>query len=203
MADETGTRSYHSPLRERQAAATRRAILEAAAELILSDGLTDFSMREVASRAGVAERTVYHHFPSRQELLDGLNAWVTEQLEERRLQADPREIEDLPGRVAAIFAAFDEIGVPARAMARLSASQGMRSEGYRERTAAFRERFADVLDTLPADQADRRFAVLRHLVSSTTWLTLRDEFGLEGDEAARAVSWALETLLDDLRRPGS
>lgn len=199
MTADASTRSYHSPLRERQAAATRSAILHAAAELILSDGLADFSMREVAAHADVSERTVYYHFPNRQALLDGLAEWVDDQLRERSLQADPRDIEDMPGRIAAIFAAFDDLGAPARAMARLSAARGMRSAAYRERTAAFRDRFADVLDLLPEDEADRRFALIRHIVSSTTWLTLRDEFDLDGQETADAIAWALETLLDDLR----
>lgn len=200
MAETTGTRAYHSPLRERQAEATRREILQAAAELILSAGPVDFSVRDVATHAEVSERTLYYHFPNRQALLDGLTDWVDEQLHERRLQEDPRTIEDLPARIGAIFAAFDEIGAPARAMARLSAAQGLRSAGHEERTAAFRERFADVLDPLPPDEAERCFAVLRHLVSATTWMTLCDERGLAGEDAAAAIAWALETLLDDLRR---
>lgn len=192
------TRTYHSPLRERQAAGTRQQILEAAAELILSDGLADFSLRDVARDAGVSERTLYYHYPSRQALLDGLNGWVREQLEEKRLQGDPRDVEDLPGRIGAIFAAFEEIGAPARAMARLSAVMGMRSDGYRERTDAFRDRFAGFLDQLEPGEAERAFAVLRHLASSTTWLNLRDELGLSGEEAAEAVAWALRTLIQDL-----
>lgn len=200
MTDTASTRDYHSPLRERQAANTKRALLKAASELILSDGLADFAMREVAARADVSERTLYYHFPNRQALLDGLTGWVSEQLRERRLQADPRDVDDLPGRIAAIFTAFDEIGAPARAMARLSAAQGMRSAEYHERSAAFRERFSDVLDHLPPDEADRCFAVLRHLVSAPTWLSLRDQFGLSSEDAAGTVAWALETLLDDLRR---
>lgn len=195
---DTATRPYHSPLRERQAAGTRQQILEAAAELILSDGLADFSMREVASEAGVSERTLYYHYPNRQALLDGLNGWVREQLEEKRLQADPREVEDLPDRIEAIFTAFEEIGTPARAMARLSAVMGMRSDGYRERTGAFRDRFSGVLEALDPDEAERAFAVLRHLASSTTWLNLRDQLGLSGDDAAKAVGWALRTLIRDL-----
>lgn len=200
MADESGTRPYHSPLRERQAADTRRDILRAAAEIIAGDGLTDFSMRSVAARAKVSERTVYHHFPSRQVLLDGLAEWVDDQLRELRLQADPRDIEDMPGRIAALFSAFEDIGAPALAMARLAAVHGIRSAAHEERTAAFRDRFADLLDPLPPDEAERCFAVVRHLVSSTTWLTLRDEFRLGGEDAARAIAWALDALLEELRR---
>lgn len=193
-------RGYHSPLRERQARDTRDSILGAAADLIVDEGLEGFSMRAVADRASVSERTVYHHFPNRQALLDGFTAWVDEQLRERRLQIDPRDIEDLPGRIAAIFRAFDDIGAPARAMARLSAADGMRSAEYRERTEAFRERLAELLEPLPDEEAERCFALIRHIVSSTTWLTLRDEFGLSPDDTARAIAWALETLLEDLRR---
>lgn len=198
MADEP-TRSYDSPLRERQAAATRRAILQAAAELILRDGLADFSMQAVADRAEVSAGTVYYHFPSRQAVLDGLHGWVTEQMEQRQLQIDPRDIVDVPGRIAAIFEAFDEIGAPARAMARLSAARGMRSEGYRDRTEAFRQRFGDVLDPLPDRVAEARFAVLRHLISSMTWMVLHDDFGLDGETASEAIAWAIDALLESLR----
>lgn len=192
-------RAYHSPLRERQARNTRDSILGAAAELIVDEGLESFSMRAVADRASVSERTVYHHFPNRQALLDGFTDWVDQQLRERQLQIDPRDIEDLPGRIAAIFRAFDDIGAPARAMARLSAADGMRSAEYRERTEAFRERLAELLEPLPDDESERSFALIRHIVSSTTWLTLRDEFHLSPDDAARAIAWGLETLLEDLR----
>lgn len=200
MTDDSGTRPYHSPLRERQAAETRREILQAAAELIMHGALTDFSMRDVAARAEVSERTVYYHFPNRQAVLDGLTEWVDDQLRERELQAHPMGIDDLPERMTAIFAAFEEIGAPALAMARLAAAQDMYSAGHRERTAGFRDRFAEVLDPLPPEEAERCFAVLRNLVSAATWWSLSDEFGLSGEEAGRAIAWALETLLDDLAR---
>lgn len=200
MTDGSRVRSYHSPLRAQQASDTRKRILQAAAELIADDGPADFAMREVAARAGVSERTVYYHFPNRQALLDGLTAWVTEQLHERRLASDPREIDDMPGRSRELFAAFEEIGAPARAMARLSSAQGLRSREHEQRTAQFRERFADLLEPLPPAEADRCFAVLRYLLSASTWAGLRDEFDLSGQDAAEAIAWALQTLLDDLGR---
>lgn len=203
MTDDAQTRTYNSPLRERQALATRHAILEAASRLIVRDGLVDFSMRDVAAAAEVSERTVYNHFANRQAVLDGLAEYVDDRLRELELQADPRDIDDFRGRIVAICRAFDDIGAPARAMARLTTAQGTRSAAARERTRQFRERFADVLDPLPDREADRSFAVLRHVVSSTTWLALREQFDLGPDDAAEAIGWALETLLEDLRTRGS
>lgn len=203
MSEDTATRSYRSPLRERQAAETRRTILAAAAERILDDGIPDFSVREVASQAGVSERTVYYHFPNRQAVLDALADWVDEQLRERRLHADPEDIDDLSGRIGAIFAAFEEIGAPVRAMARLSAAGGRKADATAARTEGFRRRFAPLLDQLPEDEAKRRFAVLRHLVTTNTWVTLRDGYGLDGDDAARAIVWAMEVLVQHLDTPST
>lgn len=202
MSGDNTTRTYNSPLREQQAANTRRAILEAAAELIVRDGLADFSLRDVASEAGVSERTVYNHFANRQAVLDGLADYVDDRLREAQLQDDPRNIEHLTERIVAIMRALDEIGAPAMAMARLAAVQGTPSTAARERTEQFRERFADVLDPLPADEADRYFAILRTIVSSPTWLVLREQHGLDPDDTAKAIGWALDTLLDDLRQRG-
>ncbi len=199
MSTDDTSRTYNSPLRQQQANDTRRAILEAASELVVEDGLANFSMRDVAAAAGVSERTVYNHFDTRQAVLDGLTDYVAERLHELGLQDDPRDIEDMTGRIVAINRAFDTIGAPARAMARLTAAQGQPSTAAVERTAHFRERFADVLDPLPADEAERCFAMIRTVVSSTTWLRLREEFGLGSDDTAQAIAWALEALLDDLR----
>lgn len=197
--EDSDPRPYHSPLRERQAAGTREDILQAAAELILEDGLADFAMRDVASRAGVAERTVYYHFPSREAVLDGLAEWVDDQLRDLKLQADPRDLEDVPRRAGELFAAFERIGAPAMAMARLSTARGIRSAAWHERTRAFRERFADLLDPLPDDEAAQRYAILRHLLSATTWWILRQDFDLDGDDSAAAVAWAVESLLETMR----
>lgn len=203
MSSTEGTRTYHSPLRERQARGTRDAILEAASELIVRDGLAAFSLRDVAAQADVSERTVYNHFANRQAVLDGLADYVDDRLRELELQEDPRQIEDITGRIIAIFRAFDELGTPARAMARLAAAQGTPSAAARERTEHLRERFADVLDPLPDHVAERSFAIIRTIVSATTWLALREQFDLDPDEGALAIGWALETLLDDLRRQGA
>ncbi len=49
--------------------ATRRAILDAAEELIAEGGEERFSIRELCARAGVTAPTVYHHFGDRQALI--------------------------------------------------------------------------------------------------------------------------------------
>ena len=65
-------RSYHSPRREQQAAATRRAILEAAQRLFEQHGYPATTMEQVAAEAGVALKTVYVVFTTKSGLLRAL-----------------------------------------------------------------------------------------------------------------------------------
>lgn len=50
--------------------ATRRAILDAAAELLASAGEEGLSIRELCQKAGVTPPTVYHHFGDKAALVD-------------------------------------------------------------------------------------------------------------------------------------
>ena len=58
------------PPRAAATAATRRAILDAAEELLASIGEAGLSIREVCGRAGVTAPTVYHHFGDKRALVD-------------------------------------------------------------------------------------------------------------------------------------
>jgi AcrR family transcriptional regulator len=69
MADGVKTRRYNSPRRQQQAAATRRSMLDAAAELFLRDGYPATTMEAVAEVAGVSSKTVYVVFGTKSGLL--------------------------------------------------------------------------------------------------------------------------------------
>jgi AcrR family transcriptional regulator len=66
------TRSYDSPRRREQAAATRRAILEAAQRLFERDGYAATSVPAIAAEAGVALKTIYVAFETKANLLNAL-----------------------------------------------------------------------------------------------------------------------------------
>ena len=65
-------RSYHSPRRQQQAAATRQGILEAAERLFGRRGYPATTMEQVAAEAGVALKTVYVVFATKSGLLRAL-----------------------------------------------------------------------------------------------------------------------------------
>lgn len=65
-------RSYHSPLRERQAEMTRQQIVAAARRLFRSSGYLETSLDAIADAAGVSPKTVEAAFGSKRGLILGL-----------------------------------------------------------------------------------------------------------------------------------
>jgi AcrR family transcriptional regulator len=75
-----------------------KAILEAAAELLLARGLSAVSMDAVAERAGVSKATIYRWWPSKETL--ALDALYTEWA---AFQPDPRDTGSLRGDLLALL----------------------------------------------------------------------------------------------------
>jgi len=55
--------------RERQKAETRQAILDAARELFVTDGIEATTMRAIAARIGYTPTAIYHHFQDKDALI--------------------------------------------------------------------------------------------------------------------------------------
>lgn len=53
----------------------RKALVEAAVELLREKSINDLSLREVARHAGVSAAAPYRHFPSKEALLAAVAAW--------------------------------------------------------------------------------------------------------------------------------
>jgi AcrR family transcriptional regulator len=92
-------RPYDTTNRQRQAAETRRRILEAAQELFTRDGYVTTTMAAIAERAGVAVQTVYASAKSKRDILKAiLDLAISGEDEEVPVQASSRwhEIEAEP-----------------------------------------------------------------------------------------------------------
>lgn len=200
-----GRRPYHSPLRRRHSEQTRDLILEAMAAIVSAEGTTEFSVQDVADRAGVALRTVYRHFPNRQALLDGLSELVDRRLNELRADTGPawheaRTLDDLLRAVPEVFAQLDELVPLSTALTLLSASGHRRARDHEARTAAYRRILRDHLGVVDDERATASFAVIRHLLSANTWYALREEFGLSGRRAGEAAARAVAAIVAQASR---
>ncbi len=60
--------------------ATHRAMIETAVKLISERGIEALSIAGIARDMGIDRTTVYYHFKNRNELLEAVSGWATEQL---------------------------------------------------------------------------------------------------------------------------
>ncbi|MCH0539155.1 TetR/AcrR family transcriptional regulator [Streptomyces sp. MUM 203J] len=78
--------------RVESAAATRRALLDAAADLLDSGGPGAVTLREVGARAGVTRGAPYRHFPDKDSLLTAVAAEALDRLADQAqdVRTDPQ-----------------------------------------------------------------------------------------------------------------
>lgn len=187
-------------LRGRHRDLTRRLIIDAFTQVILRDGLHEFSMQAVAEQAGCSLRTLYRYFPNREALMSGLNAEVQLFVEDvlHRVQAEDRsDFADLVERLVIAFAERRDLMAAWNAAdfaTDLRNSIGGRVRGFVD------EAIGRVAPTLTPDEHARAFAALRQVVTSRVWLSLTDL--LNPEEAARTAAWMVRTLLADLAHGG-
>jgi len=188
------SRSYSSPLRDRQAAATRSVILEALGAELADGSVEDFSVARLARRAGVSERTVYRHFPTRETLLDGLSEWYNERVADF---PDDVAADEIAPTIAQVFADFDAHESLARGVLASPGGREMRQHARVARLARLDAALAPVLQSADPERAAAARALIFALCSAQTWQSMRDEGGLDGATAGRAVARAIELILND------
>lgn len=198
MNAKTGA-AYSSPLRAEQAAATRDRIVNAAVTLLQGDD-PGFGMQEVADCAGVAVRTVYRAFPTKDDLVAAVLAALKERFEAAAGRR-PTTAEELRGSIGPAVRAVYELEPLYRALFATPAGRESHRRSAGERHASVEAAFADGTAGMSADQT-RRFTALMHLVTSSSGvLFLKDYAGLDRDAAAAAVSWAVEVFAAAVRDP--
>jgi AcrR family transcriptional regulator len=182
---------------------TRRAILDALAQVIVETGGLGFSVQQVADRAGVTHRTVYNHFPTREAMNDALAEHV-EHLLARNGHREPRmptSAADLAPLIADFYANLQALDAPVRANVMLTLASRKPARVSRRRTAAFEAVIAR--DTSPPAPVTHRglTAAVRMFLSTTGWHVLTEQLGLSAAEASATATWAAETLLAAAARP--
>jgi AcrR family transcriptional regulator len=186
-------RRYDSSLRRERAELTRDRIIDAGTALVHEFSSWDWrelSVRAVAERAGVHERTVYRHFPTEEVL----RAAVVERLQqEAGLRPEDVTIDNIADQVARLFTY----------LASFSSSAERRTDAAL--AAVDERRKAALLDVVIAaapgwsEQDQRATAALVDVLWGVpNYRRLVDGWQLDEKEATRAVTRLLRLLLADV-----
>ncbi len=187
--------AYHSPLRESQAAATRERIVEACVGLMQRGA--DLTYAAVAAGAEVQERTVYRHFPKKEDLEAALWDWIVQHLTHADFAA--RDDEQLVTAMRDSFAGFDADAPLIQAMLHSPQGLDVRRRQQPMRRAMFEACVDSAVPSAPPQVRERAAAVLQVLYSAASWDLLRSFWDMDATEAADAIELGIRSLLSGLR----
>jgi|SRR6185503_4357218 AcrR family transcriptional regulator len=190
-------RAYVSPLRVEQAAQTRLRIIQAYGDELCGGEREEVTVQQVAARAGVSVPTLYRNFPSLEVLGDAYWAWVEPQL---ATFATIESADDLPLFAQRLFEQFDAHEPLIRAMLVSRSGRRLRHRSVQRRNQGFQRALAPLTRRMPEREALSVAAICKVVSSGYVWHLMRDDWGLDGSEAGRAVAWALRVLIDAIRK---
>lgn len=188
--------SVPTPLRQQQVKQLRTAVLEAVIAKLESTAPDDVSMADIAQSAGISLRTLYRYFPDRASLLQSAGEYLYGSLKVPVEIAAPEDIARSFIEAAQRLAARPRL---TRALIRTGAGQAARSAMRSRRVKAIRAALEPATAGLDADLARRATALITHLCSATSWVSVADESGLSDADAQAAVSWGIDALIETLR----
>jgi AcrR family transcriptional regulator len=187
-------RRYDSPLRQQRASETRDRIVEAACDLLSGSSIRDWqglTMRAVAERAGVNERTVYRHFASERALRDA----VMHRLEQQAgIDLDMLQLEDIAevaSRIVTTIASH-----PLESHAPLDPT--LTEAGQRQREALLRALAPRTAGWADADRAVAA-AMFDVLWGVAAYERVAVDWGLGEEDATRGITWVIGLIEDAIR----
>jgi AcrR family transcriptional regulator len=192
-------RRYDGTLRRQQAAATRERIVTAGSGLLHGSSIRDWralTVRAVAERAGVNERTVYRHFVNERALRDA----VMHRLEEEAgIDLAGMRLEDVADVAARIFRHVSSYPLKPRP----PLDPTLTEASQRQRKALLG---AVAARTARWPEADRVVAAAMFdvLWSVASYERLVIEWQLDREQAIRGIAWVIglvEKAVREGRRP--
>ncbi len=184
-----------SSLAARHADLTQALILDSAIELLETASVTELSVRAVARKADISERTVFRYFARRDELLDAVASEMT-----RRLDAppSPETIAELVAYPAAMFARFEASSTLTRAALHSELYHRIRSSDALGRGAAILRLVKQAAPERSEREHRLAAANIHYHVVASTWRYYRDYFGFSQDETVECARLAIVQALAGL-----
>ena len=187
-------RRYDSPLRRQRAAETRERIIGAGADLLHELPIWDWgalTVRAVAARSEVNERTVYRYFPSERALRDAVLVRLEE---ESGVELDGMQLEDVADVTARMFEYVSSFPLAPRT----PPDPTVLAANQRQREALLSAVAAAAGTSSPPDRTIAA-AMLDVLWSVVSYERLVAEWGLDPEDAIRGLTWVIGLVEDAIR----
>jgi AcrR family transcriptional regulator len=180
-----------TPPAERLRTDTSARILAAAFARLREAPDAPFSHEIVADLAGVSARTVYRHFPTQADLVQG----VWRQLRDHTGTTWPVTLETIVPELRALYAQFERNDALTRAMLAAAPRANYAEAGSAEGRTAFRKALAPLLTHRTPVAQRQLVAQCLAIYSAPFWQMLRDRGQLSAAAAADAAAAAMQAVL--------
>ena len=201
MKKDTARSSYSSPLRARQKEQTRDLILAAVGQILARDDFSAATIAEVARVAEVTERTIYRHFPTREDLLREF--WkVTLQRLSGDLLDNPEPLDEMLELTRRLFTMFDAEEGVMRAISASPEGRMIRKGPNEVRLGKVQQFLEPMLEGNSERERQNIAAAVFTLCSVSVWMHMRDYCGFDGPRAGEAAAGAIELIVEAARRRG-
>ncbi|HEY3830875.1 MAG TPA: TetR/AcrR family transcriptional regulator [Acidimicrobiia bacterium] len=186
---EAPKRRYDNSLRRERANETRERIVTAGIDLVRESSIGDWrgvTMRAVADRADVNERTVYRHFPNERALRDA----VMQQLEQSvGIELANLTLDRIPDATARMVRHLSSY--PPHARPPLDPTL---VEANRRQHDALLAAVKEHADRWTAADRTLAAAMLDVLWASPTYERLARDWNLDAEESIRGITWVIGLL---------
>ncbi len=181
---------------DRQRAATRAVLVDAALKLLQEWPDRPLTHEGVAQQAGVAARTAYRHFPAQSDLT--LALW--ERIRDTTGTRWPQIEADILPSLRRTFDQFEQHATLTRAVIAAAGTTGHSVHGSAEGRAAFRRSLADLLAVMSPADGDRLVGACLAIYSAPFWQMLRERGQLSAADTREAAVGAMDALLSQAHR---
>jgi AcrR family transcriptional regulator len=188
-------RPYNATLRREKAAETRDRIVRAGSDLLHRSSVRDWqglTIRAVAERAGVNERTVYRYFGNERGLRDAV---MQRQEVEAGIDLAGMELDDIADIAARIFDYVSSYPVEPRPPLdpTLAAANRRQQEALLGAIAARTATWSTEDQVVAAAMFDVLWSVASYERLVVDW-------SIESDQAIRGITWVIELVEEAVRR---
>jgi AcrR family transcriptional regulator len=188
-------RVYRSPLREERAAQTRERILEGLVRVMAKNGIAELSIPLIAREAGVSIPSVYRYFPTKRHLVAALDEYAHRKGSFDFSEFRPMETpDDLANIIPTTFQRRESIEPMLSAAMSSGLGYAMRRPEFKERTKYLAHALRPATKHLKPKEADWMVDIVLILNSHACVRAFKDYLGLNTQDAAKRVAWAIRTL---------
>ena len=200
--DDPAKPRYHSPLRSRQKEQTRDLILDAVDAILRGAPVSEVTIAAVARQADITERTIYRHFPTREDLLDAVWRRALHAVGGGQTQ-QAETLEEILDLARAAYENFDAKAGIVRALIATPDGVDASKQPEEARLAMLRAAYAGLLGGVPEDEVNAVVTATHVLSGASAWSHLRDYCGLDGAEGGKAAALAIELIVEGAKARAS